>query len=104
MKPNELAKLTFHEFNKMIEGYNYRQEQDNYRQEQEWYKIRWTTWHLGVLIRTEEYPTFDKFVKPSKQKTVNASPMSNDEMYKQVERLNQIFGGTIVAGGEQMCN
>lgn len=97
MKPNELVKLTFHEFNKMIEGYNY-------RQEQEWYKIRWTTWHLGVLIRTEEYPTFDKFVKPSKQKTVNASPMSNDEMYKQVERLNQIFGGTIVAGGEQMCN
>ncbi len=93
MKPNELVKLTFHEFNKMIEGYNY-------RQEQKWYKIRWSIWHLGVLIRTEEYPTFDKFVKPSKQKTVNASPMSNDEMYKQVERLNKIFGGTIVAGGE----
>lgn len=93
MKPNELAKLTFHELNKMIEGYNY-------RQEQEWDKIRWSLWHLGALIRTEEYPTFDKFVKPSKQKTVNASPMSNDEMYKQVERLNQIFGGTIVVGGE----
>lgn len=93
MKPNELVKLTFHEFNKMIEGYNY-------RQEQEWYKIRWATWHLGALMRTKEYPTFDKFVKPSKQKAVNASPMSNDEMYKQVERLNKIFGGTIVAGGE----
>lgn len=55
-------------------------------------------------MRIEKYPTFDKFVKPSKQKAANASPMSNDEMYKQVERLNQIFGGTIVAGGEQMCN
>jgi len=91
LKPNELGRLTFYELNKLIEGYNF-------RHEQEWFKLRWAIWHLGVLIRTDDYPSFNEFVKPAKQEA--AKPMTNDEMYKQVEQLNKIFGGTFVAGGE----
>lgn len=60
-------------------------------------KIKWAIWHLGALIRSNKYPTYEEFMKTEKSKKSKEKNkrMTNEEMYKRVEELNKIFGGSI---------
>lgn len=54
----------------------------------------WTAWHVAALTRTQRLPQLKAVMPKRRRRPVAATPASSAELWRRVEVLNLIAGGS----------